>query len=144
MVRHGCESEWTPEDGDGQGGLVCCDSWGCKESDTTEWLNWTELNWRPSHFKFVYKNYLNQIIKAANIKHILHKGLGASELPKRKHLTCSVSLPDSDSKLLRTRGRHQPGYRSYHSVSPVVKYSLPFRVNESPLPGYWWDRVTSL
>ena len=22
--------------GDGQGGLACCDSWGCKESDTTE------------------------------------------------------------------------------------------------------------
>ena len=40
----GCESEWTPGVGDGQGGLVCCDSWGCKESDTTEWLNWTELN----------------------------------------------------------------------------------------------------
>ena len=31
-------------DGDGQGGLACCDSWGRKESDTTEWLNWTELN----------------------------------------------------------------------------------------------------
>ena len=29
--------------GDGQGGLACCDSWGCKELDTTEWLNW--LNW---------------------------------------------------------------------------------------------------
>ena len=28
--------------GDGQGGLACCDSWGCKESDMTEWLNWTE------------------------------------------------------------------------------------------------------
>ena len=39
----GCESEWTPGDGDGQGGLVCCNSWGCKESDTTERLNWTEL-----------------------------------------------------------------------------------------------------
>ena len=24
------------------GGLACCNSWGCKESDTTEWLNWTE------------------------------------------------------------------------------------------------------
>ena len=24
---------------DGQGGLVCCDSWGCKESDMTERLN---------------------------------------------------------------------------------------------------------
>ena len=25
--------------------LVCCNSWGRKESDTTERLNWTELNW---------------------------------------------------------------------------------------------------
>ena len=31
--------------GDGQGGLVCCSSWGRKESDTIEWLNWTELKW---------------------------------------------------------------------------------------------------
>ena len=33
---------WTLGVGDGQGGLTCCSSWGCKESDTTEWLNWTE------------------------------------------------------------------------------------------------------
>ena len=38
----GHEFEWTQGDGDGQGGLVCCDSWGRKESDTTERLNWTE------------------------------------------------------------------------------------------------------
>ena len=37
--------EWTPGLGDGQRGLACCGSWGRKESDTTEWLNWTELNW---------------------------------------------------------------------------------------------------
>ena len=34
---------WTPGVGDGQGGLVCCGSWCCKELDTTEWLNWTDL-----------------------------------------------------------------------------------------------------
>ena len=39
----GRESEWTLGVGDGQGGLACCDSWGCKESDMTEWLNWAEL-----------------------------------------------------------------------------------------------------
>ena len=39
----GRESEWTPGVGDGQGGLACCDSWDCKESDTTERLNLTEL-----------------------------------------------------------------------------------------------------
>ena len=38
---HGCG--WTPGVGDGQGGLACCSSWCCKESDMTERLNWTEL-----------------------------------------------------------------------------------------------------
>ena len=38
----GCEFEWTSGVGDGQGSLACCDSWGRKESDTTEQLNWTE------------------------------------------------------------------------------------------------------
>ena len=35
------EIEWIPGDGDGQGGLACCDSWGRKESDTTERLKCT-------------------------------------------------------------------------------------------------------
>ena len=39
----GREFEWTPGVGVGQGGLVCCYSWGCKESDTTE-LNWIEVS----------------------------------------------------------------------------------------------------
>ena len=42
LDRH--EFEWTLGVCDGQGGLACCNSWGCKESDTTEQLNWTELN----------------------------------------------------------------------------------------------------
>ena len=35
---------WIPGVGDGQGGLVCWGSWGHKESDMTQWLDWTELN----------------------------------------------------------------------------------------------------
>ena len=42
----GHEFEKAPGVGDGQGGLGCCGSWGRKESDTTEWLNWTELRER--------------------------------------------------------------------------------------------------
>ena len=37
----GCELEWTPGVGDGQGGLACCDSWGAKVRNDWE----TELNW---------------------------------------------------------------------------------------------------
>ena len=36
------EFDQIPGVGDGQGGLVCCSPWGHKESDTTEWLKWTE------------------------------------------------------------------------------------------------------
>ena len=39
----GHEFEWTPGVGDGQGGLACCNSWGRKQLDMTEQLNWTEL-----------------------------------------------------------------------------------------------------
>ena len=40
LIGHGFG--WTLGVRDGQGGLVCCCSWGHKKLDTTEWLNWTE------------------------------------------------------------------------------------------------------
>ena len=40
---NGDEFEQAPGAGEGQGCLACCSPWGCKESDTTERLNWTEL-----------------------------------------------------------------------------------------------------
>ena len=39
---NGHEFEQALGVGDGQGSLVCCSPWGCKESDMTEWLNWTK------------------------------------------------------------------------------------------------------
>ena len=39
---NGCEFEQAPGVGDEQGGLACCSTWGCKELDMTERLNWTE------------------------------------------------------------------------------------------------------
>ena len=53
----GCESEWTPGVGDGQGGLVCCDSWGAK---SRTWLSdWTELNWTYINI-YIYNTHLTQ------------------------------------------------------------------------------------
>ena len=36
---NGHEFEQTPGEGEGQGSLVCCSPWGCKELDTTKQLN---------------------------------------------------------------------------------------------------------
>ena len=41
---NGHEFEEAPGVSDGQGSLACCSPWGGKESDTTEWLKWTELS----------------------------------------------------------------------------------------------------
>ena len=60
------ESEWTPGVGDGQGGLACCDSWGRKESDTTEWLNWTELILSQNLFKVLFYIYKLKMRKSEN------------------------------------------------------------------------------
>ena len=56
---------WTPGVGDGQGGLAWGSSWGCKESDMTERLNWTELKlawkWKFSTCVFYKWKYLRSI-----------------------------------------------------------------------------------
>ena len=58
------EFEWTLGVGDGQGSLACCDSWGRKESDTTEWLNWTELKICLNHlFLFTFCVWLLDSLK---------------------------------------------------------------------------------
>ena len=68
----GHESEWTPGVGDGQGGLECCDSWGRKESDTTEQLNWTESSLNFSFFPiipnriYIVGMYLNLLLICTN------------------------------------------------------------------------------
>ena len=42
---NGHESEQTLGDSEGQRSLACCSPWGCKESDTTERLNWIDVKY---------------------------------------------------------------------------------------------------
>ena len=58
----GHEFGWTPGVGDGQGGLACCDSWGRKESDTTERMNWTELNF-ISRYNTLWTKWMKCLIQ---------------------------------------------------------------------------------
>ena len=60
----GRESEWTPGIGDGQGGLACCNSWGRKELDRTEQLNWTDALFET------YSNLKVQFCNSTNLSNI--------------------------------------------------------------------------
>ena len=57
----GHEFEQAPGAGDRQESLACYSPWGHKESDTTEWLNWTELSWTVAGLerRSVHSNYSN-------------------------------------------------------------------------------------
>ena len=82
----GRESEWTPGFGDGQGGLVCSDSWGRKVSDITEQLNWTELKTRFTTWELRVKFYLGQSEDCSprcsisdSSERLLQSGIGESQ-----------------------------------------------------------------
>ena len=72
---NGHEAEQTSGDGEGQGSLACCSPWGCKELDTTEWLNRTE-----------YLRILPSLTPTEGVRFLgLSEDLGNSCLPT--HLT---------------------------------------------------------
>ena len=82
----GRESERTLGVGDGQGGLACCDSWGRKESDTTEWLNWTELNWSTREIQMkTTMTYQLRSVKIADTK-MVKRYNGLMRMKKKKTL----------------------------------------------------------
>ena len=72
----GHESEWTPGVGDWQGGLACCYSWGHKELDTTQWLNWTELKyWKPNSSLHQKNKQANKNKTKNQNKMLVHSGI---------------------------------------------------------------------
>ena len=64
---NGHESEWTLGVGDGQGGPACCDSWGRKESDMTERLNWRTLDGHYGILKPKKNNAQSYLLTNVNI-----------------------------------------------------------------------------
>ena len=55
--------------------ILTSDSWGRKESDTTERLNWTELNWTLTIRTMLY-HYIPRTYSSYNWKHVLFEQPG--------------------------------------------------------------------
>ena len=112
----GRESEWTLEVGDGQGGLACCDSWGCKELDTTKRLNWTENKLFHAYFL---------IIHFWNFCSISHMACQASFQPLFLSFDtiCASSSPYGFTLHL------------VNLISPLIDYSVLYSFSESLVQG---------
>ena len=91
----GHEFEWAPGVGDGQGSLVCCSPWGHKESDMTEWQNWTEpgekKNARDTQIMYTKVFLLWKLNYICWPQNAELKTLGALKLPV--HLPAPLTRP---------------------------------------------------
>ena len=165
----GCASEWTLGVGDGQGGLVCCNSWGHKESDTTERLNWTELNQSAKfgRIQSIKNNDSNitcwvwKIIQSDT--HFLNEGgskKASSSLQKNASYTCRSNRISILQDLVRAESweREEPWVCTpaghLRSLCGLGQGKWPFQVglgfflpptkrlglNHTPL--FWWERTS--
>ena len=58
---NGGEFGWTPEFCDGQGGLLCCNSWGRKEWAKAEWTE-EQISHIPFYFNFLFSPFFSGIV----------------------------------------------------------------------------------
>ena len=103
---NGHEFGWTLGVGDGQGGLVCCGSWGCKESDMTERLNWTEDTRTHKSLDGETRGQLVQLLHffpTATCK----GGIVIPKLQRRKQIQEGLSVLSKGMHWLRGRGETQ-------------------------------------
>ena len=110
----------TPGIGDGQGGLACCDSWGRKESDMTERLNWTELNWTARR---VNQSNLKEISPECSVEGLMLK----LKVQYFGHLMWRVDSFDKTLMLGKIEGRRrrgQQGMRWLDGISNSMDMSL--------------------
>ena len=110
---------------DGQGSLVCCSPWGHKESDTTEWLKWTELNWTELMLVCEREKTLvppdNLFISSFSAKNLTSIESQRKTEPKRINIYLAVFLPKQIHYL----------YWWYLLLHPWERFSLPWNIESS-------------
>ena len=108
---------WTPGVGDGQGGLACCCPWSRKESDTTKWLDWTELSCSKPFYVF-------SLPSDANIKPV-HGPWDPLSSPC--HLSAVIPF---DHLLLSI----EPPFRTFHGPHASFLYVCTQQLSASNVP----------
>ena len=133
---NGHEFEWTLGVGNGQGGLSCCSPFGDKESDTTERLKWTELNWiMKFNLYLVFHNlcyfiYLyTMLLKTANVTFYFYSSFEIE--------SDSVNHSVSSDSVTSWTVAHWAPLSIWFSRQRILEWVDIFFSGESSQPTYW-------
>ena len=137
---YGHEFDQVPGVGDGQGSLVCYSPWGCKELDTTERLNWTELN--ISMFRSFLLSWSDSLEKGfQHFQHYASKCYGSEHLfsePGEKGAAGGVASVLT-MRTLTSSSSFQCGAQAFSCFTGFKKCLSRFSaVVEGPLPSLEW------
>ena len=140
----GHESGWTLGVGDGQGGLVCCNSWGHKESDTSERLNWTDLSQ-----EFFPQFIRNNIAREHPCMYLLMHTFEDLSQAQTWRWNCWFYGASIINFISRHQGSFQSTCTSLHSHQKCARVlvsasTCPESQEFLFLPVYWVRNVTSL
>ena len=134
----GHEFEQTPGDSEGQGSLVCCSPWGCKELDTTEWLNNNKCfswNWRAFVWgsklwgSFMFQHTLGEKKKKEN-GFLSWKKTGKSERERQEKIktkmeTCHRDTSWGNPNSIEFSGKNNtfepPPHKHTHTYTTTTK-----------------------
>ena len=145
---------WTLGVGNGQGSLAFCSSWGHKELDTTEWLNWTELNWIKyrgktniylvlSMYWVLLKYTLTLFISIAPYMREVLSSLFYESSTLKLRLKClpqitsleRENMQTLDSKILFSTMKNWPRKHLLHSPKALMVKNPPANVGDLRDPG---------
>ena len=132
--------EWTPGVGDGQGGLACCDSWGRKESDTTERLNWTEEKVTEDHPNLRSRK-TTWALKQTKKKY-LEKWYAATEIEKwlKRHYTLFLNLPKKGKRnIMMTNLKSDLGKKDF--LKEIKVWVSVNGTGQKPQKTGYWIRI---
>ena len=133
------EFEQAPGVGDGQGSLVCCSPWGHKESDMTDWVNWTgpwTLGLKQSFFPpwVISISFLGDCAGSFLLSWL---SLGAKSRDYSLVVACGLLIVVA-SLVTRSLGSKVSGLQcSWHVASVVVVHRLGCPSACGILPGQW-------
>ena len=102
----GHESEQALGVGDGQGSLACCSPWDHKESDTTEWLNWTELK----DINYQFHKWKGRLLTLYRYKMSLEIKLSISILMRNTHTNITTKIVVGSNSELNIHTNISKGY----------------------------------
>ena len=129
---NGHKYEQTPGNSEAQRRLAYCSPWGCKESDTPEWIN--NNNWKSIHVSFLLRRKDAKLsIETGKIIMVIQKK--SLIFPEDYQKVIFYSFPKNNSFIVKTEGKKKKANNLYYAQTIISFFNFQLHENRECLWG---------